>query len=352
MDAIDEKAEAVRSAFRLQADYCTRLDSPFTALICETLARCVSAETPAGRAILQWPGDPDPLADGLPLRVAGALHALSRGGADPALAALSPPNPWPGKSETARAIERILSARSADILAFIRNTPQTNEVGRSAALMPGLLEIARRTGLPLSLHDIGASAGLNLIPDRYRYRFGEAEWGDPQAVPLLVPQWTGPPPPVDAPLRVLSRRGCDREPIDLRLPASRERLAAYVWPDQRDRMERLQAAMITALQDYRSIDRMEAAEWVESRFAQRIPGQVQVLFHSIVWNYLPPDSRERIMRHMKQLGAGASADAPLAWLRLEHEEKRTKLRLSLWPGEEDELLALAHPHGGAVEWLS
>ena len=291
------------------------------------------------------------LADGLPLRVAGALHALAHGGVEPALAALYPPNPLPGTSDAAKVLDRILNVRSGDILGFIRNTPQTNEVGRSAALMPGLLEIAARTGLPLELYEIGASAGLNLFPDRYRYRFGDAEWGSPDSRPLLAPQWTGPAPAVGAPLRVLGRQGCDREPIDLRLPGSRERLAAYVWADQRDRLERLHDAITTALQDYPAIDRMEAADWVESRLSESAPGRVPVLFHSIVWNYLAPDSRKRITRHMRQLGESASACAPLAWLRLEHEEKRTRLRLSLWPGEEDELLAIAHPHGSSVEWL-
>jgi hypothetical protein len=80
---------AVLSAFAKQAEWCRALGSPFTALLMEALPRALDVRTRTGAAVLGWRGDP--IADALPLRVAGGLHALVRGGRLPMLAALYPP---------------------------------------------------------------------------------------------------------------------------------------------------------------------------------------------------------------------------------------------------------------------
>jgi hypothetical protein len=92
---------------------------------------------------------------------------------------------------------------------------QTNEIGRSCALLPGFLEVARRTGLPLRLLEIGASAGLNLRWDYF---------------PFL-----GAP----ATIRVVERRGCDLNPIDPTLDDSRPALLCFIWPDQAERLQQM-----------------------------------------------------------------------------------------------------------------
>ena len=84
---------AVRKSFVEQAEWCLKLGSPFTALLCQTLASHLDDDTAIGGYILAWAGDPRAAADALPLRVAGALHALARD--VPALAALYPPAPLP-----------------------------------------------------------------------------------------------------------------------------------------------------------------------------------------------------------------------------------------------------------------
>lgn len=346
------ESQAVRSAFLSQAEYCRRLGSPFTACVCETLAAVLELSTAPGRAILGWTGDPSPLADNVPLRAVGALNALVRSRAAPYLAALYPPYPMPDTAELARALLRALHEHPERVVEFLSSPPQTNEVGRSAVLIGGFLSVSHRTTLPLHLYEIGSSAGLNLRADRYRYDLGEGAWGAPDAPLHLVPDWKGPPPPLDAVLTVLSRRGCDANPIDLQDAGARERLIAYVWADQTDRIARIEAAIAGALSVPATVDRAEAADWVEKMIdVVPVTGSTRVLFHSIVWSYLSEDSKARIRSHLSRVGAAARTDAPLAWLRFEIADP-PELRLTLWPSGEETVLAHAHPHGARVHWLA
>jgi hypothetical protein len=345
-------SQAVRSAFLSQADYCRRLGSPFTACVCETLAAVLDTSTAAGRAILGWTGDPSPLADNVPLRVVGALNALARLQGTPYLSALYPPHPMPDTAELARTLLRALHEHPERVGEFLSSPPQTNEVGRSAVLIGGFLTLSRRTALPLHLYEIGSSAGLNLRADRYRYGLGEGVWGAPDAPLHLAPDWKGPPPPLNTVLTVLSRRGCDANPVDLQDPTARERLIAYVWADQAERIARLEAAIASALSVPATVDRAEAADWVEKMIdVAPVAGCTRVLFHSVVWSYLAEDSKTRIRAHLSRVGAAARSDAPLAWLRFEIADP-PELRLTLWPSGEETLLARAHPHGTWVHWLA
>ncbi len=345
-------SRVVRSAFASQAEYCRRLGSPFTACVCEALAVNLDASRPAGRAILGWTGDPSPLADNVPLRTLGALNALARSRVAPYLAALYPPNPLPDTGELTRAVLHALDEHPDRLAEFLRSPPQTNEVGRSAVLIGGFLTIAHRTSLPLDVYEIGSSAGLNLRVDCYRYRLGSVDWGAPDATLCLAPGWEGPPPAIEAALTIRSRCGCDVNPIDLQDVAARERLVAYIWADQAERLARMEAAIDAALPFPVVIDSAEAAEWVERRIELApVPGITRVLFHSVVWSYLPEGSRERIRTHLHRVAATATSEAPLAWLRFELADP-PELRLTLWPPGDETVLAHAHPHGSWVRWLT
>lgn len=346
----------VREAFAEQAKWCGKLGSPFTALVCETLGAQLSGATRVERRVLEWAGDPLPQADGLPLRVCGALHCLARSHALPALSALYPPAALPERERLWQAVRTAFERDYPEFERYLAAAPQTNEVGRSAVLMCGFLTLAARMRLPLRLYEIGASAGLNLIPDRYGYRFGSADWGTPEARPLLTPECTGAGPPVDAPLRIISRRGCDIAPLDLSSDGDRERLLSYVWPDQPDRRALLESALGTASKDPPRVERMEAAQWVERTLSGGAAADpsVQVLYHSIVWNYLPADTQRRISEHLLRCAESATAAHPIAWLRFELDPAvpPASLRLRVWPDGEDELLAQAQPHGRSLSLLA
>ncbi len=291
------------------------------------------------------------------MRVCGALHGLARSNNDPAVHALYANTAGNLNADDAwRVIRGALERHSSYFATYLATAPQTNEVGRSAALICGFLEIAKRFALPLCLFESGASAGLNLIADRYRYRFGEVQWGDPRALLFLEPKWEGPAPPVRADLRVAERRGCDIAPVDITVASERTRLSSYVWPDQPDRLLRLEMATQTALRDPPRLERMEAADWVEQRITESPDqrGRVRVLFHSVVWGYFPVATQRRIEKHMERCGSHAETDAPLAWLRFElaNTAPSAALTLRLWPTGDELVLAYAHPHGTFITYLA
>jgi len=337
----------IRAGFASQADWCRRLGAPFTARVCDMLGQIIDRSTATGRRVLDWTGDP--VADALPLRLAGGLNARVRSGGLPELAALYPPHDHGGGG----ALETALAAALADprLLPWLDSAPQTNEVARSAVLVAGLLVVAEATGLPLALFELGASAGLNLRLDHYAYRLGTLDLAPPGAPLTLAPTWDGPPPP-PATIRVVGRRGVDLNPVDLTIAAARDRLLAYVWPEQRERVARLEQAIAAFVADPVALDRDDAADWTEAEVAPT-DGVATVVFHSIAFQYFPDATKARVAAHLEAAGAAATADAPLAWLRYEFDgDTLPTLRLRLWPGGDDRLLAHAHPHGATIQWLA
>ncbi len=343
--------EAVRDAFARQIRYCEAYGSPFTARLLLGMAQALAEGEPALRAVADWPGDPE--ADALPLRLAGALHALVLTGQAAELARFYPGGTAPADAAALRqSAVAALAAHPACLADYLARPPQTNEVGRSAVLLGGFQWIAEHTGLPLRLFELGASAGLNLQWDRYRYRYGEVCIGASDSPLELAPIWHGEPPPASLP-RVVARAGCDLAPIDLTDEAQRLRLRSYVWADQEQRLRQLEAAMAIADRHPSMPERADAADWVERVLAEPMPdGAVNVIYHTIFWPYLPASAQARIETAIRRAGARATAAAPLAWLRFESEQpqQHPRLRLELWPGAQNLHLADAQAHGREIFW--
>lgn len=343
---------AVAAAFGDQARWCRGSGAPLTAAVCEAAVIACDATSATGRTLIGWQGDA--MADALMMRVTGACNAMVRAGRAPELAALYPPAATPTPAQIAAALRDLLAdpVRDAELCGWLSRPPQTNEVARSGVLMPGMMVIAAATGLPLRLFELGCSAGLNLNLDRFGYDFCGVQVGDPTSAVQLVPTWTGPPPPL-APVTIVDRRGTDINPLDVTDAAVRERLMAYVWPEQAERVARAVAAISLAQAHPPAVDGADAADWVEAMVAP-VTGTVAVVYHSIAFQYFPAATKARIAAHLAALPA--RADAPIAWLRMEMDDatqaQLPTLRLTLWQGGEasEQLLAQAHPHGAFVRW--
>lgn len=343
----------MRRAFALQSQHCIALGSPFTALLCEVIGKRLEHGTALGERVLTWRGNPDASADSVPLRLAGGLHALVRRGGAPQLATLYPRNPMPAAETLWTAVRHALASEETQLLPWLDHPPQTNEVGRSAALMAGLMVIARETQLPLALFELGASGGLNLILERYGYRLGGTSAGTLDSPLQLAPEWAGAAPPA-ASLRIVRRRGVDLHPLRVGDPAGRERLAAYIWPDQSERLRRVVAAIEIAREDPPPVDAGDAAGWLEEEVsAAAEPGVARVVMHSIALQYFPKSSQARIAAHLEQVGEQATLRSPLAHLSFEQDssEGGVALRLTLWPGGAQRLLARCDAHGSSIRWL-
>ena len=228
--------------FEYQGPVCANFGSAFYGDLCRLIAADLSGQV---RALLApWRGLSFKalMEAAVSLRFLGALHDLALSGDDPTLAATFPPT---GADADAawQATREALAARPDRFAAFMTHEPQTNEVRRAACLLPGFLQVAAETALPLRCFEIGASAGLNQLWHRFGYDLGAAgRWGDPTAPLQLDSAWTGPAPALSAAVRVAESRACDRRPIDLADAAQRRRLKAYLWPDQTERLARFDAA--------------------------------------------------------------------------------------------------------------
>jgi hypothetical protein len=343
--------EPLISTLRMQGRVCAAFGSTFYAGLLEHAAADLS---PEARALFApWDGlSYEALMEAaVALRFLGALHDLALSGDDPALTSAFPPANDP---ETAwRAAGAAIAERSSRLAAFMAHEPQTNEVRRSACLLPGFLTIAAETGLPLACLELGASAGLNQLWDRYRYDYGAAgAWGDPASPLRLDAAWTGPPPPLGGSVRVASAAACDRKPIDLRDPRQRRRLRAYLWPDQTERLQRFDTAAAMALAAGVTLEQADAVDWARRRAAPR-EGVATVVYHSIFWQYLPAATQADLRAAIAAHGVSATSAAPLAWLRMEPAEGAPmpiELRLTLWPDGADRRLAIVQAHGAAVAW--
>lgn len=346
----------VRAAFAKQAAICTASGAPFTGRVCGLIGERLDRSSAIGRRVLDWSGNPSHEGDALPLRLAGGLHGLARFG-DEALRTVYPPNVAPENDDALwEIVGGAIVSNDAQLSPWLDGPPQTNEVGRSGGLMAGLLVLAERFGLPFALYELGASAGLNTRLDRYAYRLGETGAGEGDSTVRLTPEWRGDSPP-SAEVRVVRRAGVDRHPLDPTDPATRERLSAYVWADQRERLARLEAALKTAAVTPARIDTGDAADWIEAKLAlEPEPGVCRVVMHTIAFQYFPPEVQARVRARIEAAGASATEDAPVAWLTFEAEGsdfvRTPMLRLRAWPGGEDVALAKGHPHGAWYEWLS
>lgn len=340
--------ESVREAFRIQAFYCARMDAPIYARLCEVIADRLQRDSEVARRVLDWSGEPT--RDALPLRLIGGLHALVLDRADDALAAV-----FAGMVVAPDAIAAALAAtfdhHAARLLPYLDGPPQTNEPGRAAALMVGLIALARRFGPRVETLEIGASAGLNLLIDRYRFDLGGTFVGPAEAPLTLRPEWRGNPPEPLA-LDIVATRGCDVAPLDARDAAQARRLESYVWPEAPERLERLRAAVAMVRENGVALDRADAADWVEARLAEpQAAGVTRVLLHSVVWQYLPVESADRVRAAMAAAGARATPERPLAWVMMEPDRAsaRQLVRVRSWPDDRCwETVASAHAHAAWI----
>ena len=348
--------EEFDAAIKWQADHADEAGAACTARVIRSLAKVRETDTALGRRIRGWAGLT--LKDAMPLRVTGGLHHLALTGADARLLPVYA-GEITDQDKVDALVLNMVAQHDAALAPWLDGPPQTNEAGRSASIMAGLLWVAQRVVPRFELFELGASAGVNTMIDRYAFDLGGTLAG-PKGSPMqIVPEWWGTeaPPPAPEEFDILSVRGCDVAPIDLSDPVAALRLIAYVWPDAAARMERIDAAIQLASESPPNVIKQDAAAFVADMFAApQAEGTTRVMFHSIMWQYMPSQAQDAITAMFERNGATATKDAPLAWISLETNPAtfRHELRVRYWDGEDGDgaphLLGNAHPHGAWVEW--
>jgi hypothetical protein len=248
---------------------------------------------------------------------------------------------------------------------------QTNEAGRCATLLPSLAAIAAAEGRPLALLEVGASAGLALYPDRYRYEYDDgttvtrlspvSDGGTPAAAPILTCATSGLVPLPAALPPVVWRAGIDLNPLDVDNPDDVAWLEALVWPEQEFRRERLRQAAAIARRDPPLLVAGDLNERL-LEVAARAPAEATlVVFHSAVMGYVSAEGRLAFRQAMARLSASRGCH----WLSnegqmvIDQEDGSTVV-----PEVDPQLIlggfllthngtpvAITGPHGQSLDWL-
>jgi hypothetical protein len=340
-------------AIEWQARHAENAGAPGTARVIRALLALESSHAVTARRIFAWQGLS--LRDAMPLRIAGGIHNLLLTGEEPRLEDVYAGR-MPAQEQVDSLIGEIVETHDFRLLPWLDGPPQTNEAGRSANFAAALLWLADgRTTAQFEWLEIGASAGINTMLGRYFYDLGGVRTGPDGSRMRIVPEWRGTPPPA-MDIGFVDARGSDIAPVDLTDEHEALRLKSYVWPEATGRMARIDAAIALAKRMPPEIERMDAGDWVDKELSRdQEEGVTRVLAHSIMWQYLPDSTQNRIERAIQAAGLGATGDRPFAHLSLEtnRETFAHELRVRYWPdGEEQVHLANAHPHGAWVEWLA
>jgi hypothetical protein len=249
-------------ALRSQAENCRALGSPLSHDVLHDLADLSEAGGPLADLL----ADHRTVRGGdlVGLRLLAAAHRLG-------LARMAPALP----DVVRESLERI---------------PQTNETGRALPLRGALGRVAAAHGQPIRLHELAASAGLNLRAD---------------AMP-----WAHAPQPMR--IEIVERAGCDLHPLDVDRAEHRLALASYVWGDDLARFERLRTSFALAHRIPATVTAMSAGGYLSTLAGtESVPGQTLMIWHSATWFYLDRAARSEIRSAIRRIAHRATPSSPV-----------------------------------------
>ncbi|MGB6230227.1 MAG: DUF2332 domain-containing protein [Litorimonas sp.] len=241
--------------------------------------------------------------------------------------------------DSGEAVEPVMLSRST----------QTNEPARCACLLPALAQIEG----PLALIEVGASAGLCLLPDRYGYHYGRITLTPTNRdAPTFPCEASGRTPVPQSHPQIAWRAGLDLNPLDVRDEGDMDWLRTLVWPEQTTRRDRLAAAIAIARRDPPRIVAGDLLTETEALAAQAPSGARLVIFHTAVLNYVAPAIRRDFAALMADCGAEWIANEGASVL----PEVAEGIDTSDRPGafilsRNGRAIARTGPHGQFIKWL-
>lgn len=284
----------------------------------------------------------------LGLRLFGAVHWLVLTGVAPQALSGDP-----------RDFASALHEHAAELRRFVAEQGvQTNETQRCVGLLPAFLTIGLESRLPVELIELGPSAGLNLVFDRYRYHYAEGDWGDPEAlVAFRVDERASVPARLlQTSLHVRRRQGIDLAPVDVTTAAGALLLQAFLWPGLEERVSRLDAAIETLRRSPQrpELIRGDYVELLPRLLSARPADAVTIVFQTASTGYLSTAGRLSLRAALDAAGADGR---PLAWVSTRAMDEREhadddswELELRIWPAPA-RMVARLDYHGNWLDWI-
>ena len=203
--------------------------------------------------------------------------------------------------------------------------------------------------MPVMLSELGASAGFNLLLDRYNLNAGRALQSVEDSIITLSPEWMGAIPP-QQPLKIFDRAGVDINPLNPIDRLDYLRLLSYTWADQCDRLARIKHI---APHQTTMVEQADAVDWLPNRLSKQRNGTLHFVFHTIALQYFPQESKDRSAYALAQAGDRATPERPLGYMSMEISDdlEGAKLTLQLWPGGQVHDVGRADFHGRWVSWV-
>jgi hypothetical protein len=348
-------AEAVKEAFAAQTEWCNQLGSPLYGTLLGVASDDLEQDGPVAAVVADFSGDP--ISSALALRLMGGVHRLVLMGLAPHLARHYPTvDGVPNLSTLAVDFLDTVASHVGYLRTALDIAPQTNEIGRCAALLPLLFTALDGKKEKVRLLEIGSAGGLNLLLDRYRYDFGSWSWGDTSSSVVITSTWEGPPPSIPRAFNVVSRRGCDVSPMQITDEQGVLRLLSFIWPDHVARFERTQQALAIASHDPPMVDPESASSWLAARLAEPVPaGTMTVVQHSVMWQYLSDGEKVGVSGAIAEAGARATPEAPFAHTSFESPadgftDAGHVAGVTTWPGGAHREVGRGQAHGSWVQW--
>lgn len=256
-----------------------------------------------------------------------------------------------GRPADLAALRELVSGRSAELTAVMRSRrTQTNEAARCATLLPALCQLPE----PLALIEVGASAGLTLLPDVYSYDYAgrQVQGTDPEA-PTLRCTPTGPVPLPTRTPTVTWRAGIDLNPLDPADADDAHWLQCLVWPAEGDRDERLRGALATARRHRPVVHRGDLVDDLADVAAAAPTDATLVVYHSAVLAYVETRRRAAFAAAVRELGAHwLSNEAPGVVGPAEPIPAGAGRRSFVLVRDGHEVLAATDSHGTWIAWAS
>jgi hypothetical protein len=233
---------------------------------------------------------------------------------------------------------------------MVSRTTQTNEPARCSVLLPVLARLPQ----PLALLEVGASAGLCLLPDRYGYDYGTQRIAPANVrAPVFRCRVTGEVPLPAAVPRIVWRRGLDLNPIDLRSADGAAWLETLVWPGQQERARRLRAAIAIARRELPKVLKGDLLTDLEPLAATAPDDATLVVFHTAVLAYVAPraarDQFTETVRHSKAIWI--SNEAPAVFPSFAEKAPPAPTPGNFLLAVDGRALAWTGPHGQSIDWF-